>query len=67
MKIIKVKVGMLSTPKTVFETTKGLFPKVYTKQPGLTVSETLGQLDYLVDQGLATMQMIDGKAHYKKA
>ena len=59
--------SMLSTPKTVFETTMELFPKVYSKQPGLTVSETLGQLDYLVDQGLATMQLIDGKAYYKNA
>ena len=59
--------SMLETPKTVFQATMELFPKVYTKQPGLTVSETLGQLDYLVEQGLATIQLIDGKAYYQKA
>lgn len=59
--------GMLATPKTVFETTVELFPKVYSKQPGLTVSETLGQLDYLVNEGLAEIELKNGVAYYKKA
>lgn len=57
---------MLHQPKTVFEVTMELFPKVYTKQPGLTVSETLGQLDYLIDQKLATMKIENGIAYYEK-
>ena len=56
---------MLSTPKTIFEVTMELFPKVYAKQPGLTLSETLGQLDYLVEQQLATIDSHDGKLLYK--
>ena len=58
---------MLQTPKTIFEVTMELFPKVYAKQPGLTLSETLGQLDYLVDQKQATIENRDGVLFYKKA
>ncbi|WP_050615666.1 MBL fold metallo-hydrolase [Bacillus testis] len=39
-------------PTTVFEMTKILFPKKYENQFGLTLSETLGQFDYLMDSGL---------------
>lgn len=63
---MKVK-EMLDTPKTIFEVTMELFPKVYTKQPGLTISETLGQLDYLVDEKLATYELHDGVYYYRKA
>lgn len=38
--------------KTIFELTKQLFPKVYEKELGLTLSETIGQIDYLIDNGL---------------
>ncbi len=58
---------MLNSPKTVFDVTMELFPKVYAKQPGLTLSETLGQLDYLVDKQLATIENYDGILYYKKA
>jgi glyoxylase-like metal-dependent hydrolase (beta-lactamase superfamily II) len=34
-------------PMTVFEACQRLFPSVYEKQLGLTISETVGQLDYL--------------------
>ncbi|PIC63443.1 MBL fold metallo-hydrolase [Sporosarcina sp. P13] len=37
-------------PQTVYELTKRLFPAVYEKELGLTLSETLGQLDYLVSR-----------------
>ncbi|MDZ5712081.1 MBL fold metallo-hydrolase [Jeotgalibacillus haloalkalitolerans] len=33
---------------TAFEVCKQLFPKIYKKQLGLTISETVGQLDYLI-------------------
>lgn len=58
---------MLDKPKTVFETTMELFPKVYASQPGLTVSETLGQLDYLVDEQLANYEIRDGIGYFVKA
>ena len=57
---------MIQTPKTIFEVTMELFPKVYAKEPGLTLSETLGQLDYLVDQKQATIEIRDGILFYKK-
>ncbi len=63
---MKVK-EMLDTPKTIFEVTRELFPRVYAKQPGLTVSETLGQLDYLVEEKLATSELRDGVYFYRKA
>lgn len=39
-------------PKTIFELTKTLFPTVYEKELGLTLSETIGQVDYLVEEAL---------------
>ncbi|MFJ7826606.1 MBL fold metallo-hydrolase [Psychrobacillus sp. NPDC096623] len=40
--------------KTIFELTKQLFPKVYEKELGLTLSETIGQTDYLIEEELIT-------------
>lgn len=38
-------------PMTVFQICQRLFPAVYESQLGLTISETVGQLDYLEDMG----------------
>lgn len=54
-------------PLTVYEVNMLLFPKVYLSQPGLTLSETLGQLDYLEEQQLITKQLIDGVHMYEKS
>ncbi|TQR17531.1 MBL fold metallo-hydrolase [Psychrobacillus vulpis] len=40
--------------KTIFELTQQLFPNVYEKELGLTLSETIGQIDYLMDEGYIT-------------
>lgn len=40
--------------QTIFELTKQLFPKIYEKELGLTLSETIGQIDYLIDEKLIT-------------
>lgn len=58
--------AMLDTPKTVFDVTQQLFPHIYMKQPGLTASETLGQLDYLVDNGYVEEQIDSGVLFYKQ-
>lgn len=58
---------MLTEPKTVFEVTKELFAKIYQAQLGLTLSETLGQLDYLVEEGLAIVKEENGVNWYVKA
>lgn len=50
----KVLDMMRDGEKTIFQLTQQLFPKVYEKELGLTLSETIGQLDYLVDEKLIT-------------
>lgn len=56
--------GMLKEqPHTVFELTKRLFPAVYEKELGLTLSETIGQLDYLVDKELIDEILDDNGVH----
>ncbi|MER1985041.1 MAG: MBL fold metallo-hydrolase [Solibacillus sp.] len=57
---------MISESKTLFDVTKELFARIYMQQLGLTLSETLGQLDYLVDEGLATETLQDGMIYYQK-
>lgn len=57
---------MITEPKTVFAVTQDLFARIYMQQLGLTLSETLGQLDYLVDEGLAEETLVDGVYQYKK-
>lgn len=58
--------AMLDEKKTVFEVTQLLFPKVYHSQTGLTLSETQGQLDYLVDLNLVEETLLDGVMYYTK-
>ena len=58
--------GMIEQPTTNFEATTQLFERIYQQQLGLTLSETLGQMDYLVDEGLAEIEMRDGVYYYKK-
>lgn len=49
---LKVWDMMKDGEKTIFELTQQLFAKVYEKELGLTLSETIGQIDYLLDEGL---------------
>lgn len=53
---MKVLDMMKKGEKTIFELTQELFPKVYEKELGLTLSETIGQVDYLMDNGYVTEQ-----------
>jgi glyoxylase-like metal-dependent hydrolase (beta-lactamase superfamily II) len=50
---MKVHAMIKEQPLTIFEITQKLFPTVYEKELGLTLSETIGQVDYLLDEGLA--------------
>lgn len=50
--------------RTVYELTKELFAHAYEKELGLTLSETIGQLDYLVEEGLIKEQIRDGGIFY---
>ncbi|MBM7693205.1 glyoxylase-like metal-dependent hydrolase (beta-lactamase superfamily II) [Peribacillus deserti] len=47
---MNVKEMIKTKPSTAFEICTKLFPKVFMKEPGLTLSETIGQLDYLLDR-----------------
>lgn len=47
----KVKKMLEVDTLTIFETCQLLFPKVYERQLSLTMSETVGQFDYLIDLG----------------
>ncbi|WP_153732887.1 MBL fold metallo-hydrolase [Sporosarcina obsidiansis] len=56
--------GMLrEESQTVFELTKRLFPAVYEKELGLTLSETIGQLDYLISKELITETVDEAGVH----
>ncbi|WP_108670886.1 MBL fold metallo-hydrolase [Peribacillus acanthi] len=48
---MKVRGMIAETPSTTFQLCQRLFPKVYLKEIGLTLSETIAQLDYLLDLG----------------
>ncbi|OCA91549.1 MBL fold metallo-hydrolase [Bacillus sp. FJAT-27225] len=56
--------GMLNEgPKTVFELCRELFPKAFERELGLTMSETVGQLDYLGSLG-AIDSYVNGNVTY---
>ncbi len=45
-------------PMTVFEVCQGLFPTLYEREFLLTMSETVGQLDYLEDQNVVVKRTV---------
>lgn len=51
--------------QTPFQVCQKLFPKKVTTQLDLTMSETIGQLDFLEDQGKVGKEMHDGVYYYK--
>ena len=65
---LKVLAMMDDGSRTIFELTRELFPTVYEKELGLTLSETIGQTDYLVNEGLARETRDEGGVlHYEQA
>ncbi|KAB7708843.1 MBL fold metallo-hydrolase [Bacillus aerolatus] len=56
---MSVKEMLREKPLTAFEVCVRLFPAVYKRETGLTMSETVGQLDYLLDIGEAGVQQDD--------
>ena len=65
---MKVLAMMDDGSRTIFELTRELFPAVYEKELGLTLSETIGQTDYLVDEGLVRETRDEGGVlHYEQA
>jgi len=65
---MKVLAMMDKGRRSVFELTRELFPKVYEKELGLTLSETIGQTDYLLSKGFITeMKEESGILYFEKA
>lgn len=60
-----VKKMLEEQPSTAFEICKKLFSKVYYKQIGLTMSETIGQLDYLENLGDIQSEGQSGVTRYQ--
>ena len=65
---MKVLALMDNGPLTIFELTKALFPAVYKKELGLTLSVAIGHADYLVDNELVRETRDEsGILYYEKA
>jgi glyoxylase-like metal-dependent hydrolase (beta-lactamase superfamily II) len=61
---LQVKELLKRKPMTTFQLTKTLFPEVYEKQFGLTLSETTAQLDYLLSIGAIRKDAGKGAAYF---
>ncbi len=57
---------LLSTPKNVFELTMTLYAQVFKEQLGLTLSKTIGYLDYLENVGAVKIELIEGVLYYSR-
>lgn len=67
MRAMRVRDMLSSGPKTIFQLNAELFPTKYEKELGLTLSETIGQVDYLVDEELAIESRDKhGVLHYER-
>lgn len=65
---MKVLAMISAEEKTVYELTAELFPHAYEKELGLTLSETIGQIDYLLEDGLIQERMDEnGIFYYREA
>lgn len=60
--------ALIDQPRSAFELTERVFPTKFTEQLGLTLSSTIGQLDYLVDERAVKTTLTDeGILLYEKA
>ncbi|WJE14306.1 MBL fold metallo-hydrolase [Halobacillus sp. ACCC02827] len=60
----KVKEMVREVPLTAYEVCERLFPKQVESQLGLTMSESIGQLDYLEHHGDVKTQVTEGRKRY---
>ncbi|MFC4558735.1 MBL fold metallo-hydrolase [Virgibacillus kekensis] len=60
----KVHSLLEAKPQTVFELCRQIFPRQYEKQLDLTISETVGQLDFLEDENRVEKTLRDGVFYY---
>jgi glyoxylase-like metal-dependent hydrolase (beta-lactamase superfamily II) len=64
---MQVKSMLSEKPLSAFEVCQQLFSKVYRQEVGLTLSETIGQLDYLEDLGEIDSEIQSGVTLYSVA
>ena len=64
---MKVKKMLEEQPLTAYEICQQLFPKIYHAEIGFTMSETIGQLDYLEDLGEMKSEIQDGLIRFMPA
>lgn len=64
---MQVKSMLEEKPLTAYEICQQLFPKVYRAEIGFTMSETIGQLDYLEDLGEIVSETQDGLMRFRIA
>lgn len=65
---MKVLAMIQQEEETVYSLTKRLFPYAYEKELGLTLSETIGQIDYLLEEGQIVERLGEnGILYYSKA
>lgn len=62
----KKVLSMLTTPTTVYEMTKQLYPGIYKTQFGLTLSKTIGELDLLEKHGYVKKELQNGVEMYSR-
>ncbi|MBR7796710.1 MAG: MBL fold metallo-hydrolase [Bacillota bacterium] len=55
---------LITQPQTPFQLCTQIFPRQFKNQIDLTMSETIGQLDYLENEGRITKKTEDGKLIY---
>lgn len=51
--------------KSAYEISKELYPKLYKKEFSLTLSQTIGQLDYLLNKSMISSEKIDGIYYFR--
>jgi glyoxylase-like metal-dependent hydrolase (beta-lactamase superfamily II) len=61
---MKVLAMLDGQEKTLYQLTQQLFPYAYEKELGLTLSETIGQIDYLLEDGLIVERMDENGVFY---
>lgn len=57
---------ILSEPKTVYEVTQKLYASLYKSELGLTLSKTIGELDYLEQEGFVKVELVGDVLIYSR-
>ncbi|MGX9134717.1 MBL fold metallo-hydrolase [Rummeliibacillus sp. JY-2-4R] len=64
LRAMRVLSMMEDEPKNIFELTVGIFPTHYENELGLTLSQTIGQIDYLLHHQLITEEIDENGVYW---